>query len=595
MKPSLPRIGSLLVSGLVVISILSGSFNKNEIVKAQTARQLPTRIQASSTPADMTIIGTPGFIAGAGDFNSDGVDDFLVKHQQGPTDFGVITFLKFGIIFGKRNQNNPVTINLSTQEPDLSLTTNVKGVFGNSEIAKLGDLNHDGIDDIVLTQQRPSVAGRPVGFVIKIFLGSKSLQPGVTDLDTLQPDLKITPDSRAVNTGIAGIADVNGDGARDLIVSEDVTTDSFTLPILFGPFAPGETIDLDSQKPDVRIRIDKRVPPTNNVMFADVNGDHIADILINTLRFDPFAGFFSMIEIVFGSQSLGSNVEISLSDGQGGATINTGIGAPVVTTGDINGDGFDDILMGTPSYGGEPAPPPWFSGSVSIVLGSSSMQGVINRRDIFIGGLLVPDQFQPIFPATFGDRLGESIKVSDVDGDGLSDILIGAPGVTNTKNAGQKYLSRGYVIVGSTEIDKSHNIFIHQDQQDITIGFDSETMNVGRQINSGDFNGDGVFDILVGSESTAYVFFGGQIRPPHITKAKYTKSSEKLSISGTDFTGSTRIEINGVVIDAQATFDVDSDKLILRGKKAELNLHGGKNQVVVIRKGARSNTAKLKL
>ena len=119
--------------------------------------------------------------------------------------------------------------------------------------------------------------------------------------------------------------------SKDLLLSEDVTSDSFTLPILLGPFAPGETIDLDSQKPDVKIRTGKRVPPINNVVFADVNGDHIADILIKTLRLDPFAAFFATIEIVFGSQNLGSNAEISLSDGQVGATIDTGIGVPVLS------------------------------------------------------------------------------------------------------------------------------------------------------------------------------------------------------------------------------------------------------------------------
>ena len=173
---------------------------------------------------------------------------FSSSISKAPQTQGQSHFLKFGIIFGKRNQNNPVTINLATQEPDLSLTTDVKGIFGNSEIARLRDLNQDGIDDIVLTQERPSVAGRPVDFVIKIFFGSKSLQPGVANLDVLQPDLKITPDSHAFITNIAGVADVNGDGIKDLMLSEDVTTDSFALPILLGPFAPGETIDLDSTK-----------------------------------------------------------------------------------------------------------------------------------------------------------------------------------------------------------------------------------------------------------------------------------------------------------------------------------------------------------
>lgn len=81
MKSVLPRIESLLVSGFIIFSILSGPFNKNETVQAQTSRQLPTRIQASTTPADMTITGNPSFIVSTGDFNGDGVHDFIVKYR----------------------------------------------------------------------------------------------------------------------------------------------------------------------------------------------------------------------------------------------------------------------------------------------------------------------------------------------------------------------------------------------------------------------------------------------------------------------------------------------------------------------------------
>ena len=50
-----------------------------------------------------------------------------------------------------------------------------------------------------------------------------------------------------------------------------------------------------------------------------------------------------------------------------------------------------------------------------------------------------------------------------------------------------------------------------------------------------------------------------------------------------------------MVIDRETTFEPDTGRLIVRGHKAELNLHDGKNLVVVVRKGARSNSIKLKL
>src|SRR5215216_6316491 len=111
-----------VVTALLVFSNLLEVFNNDEITKAKTSRQLPTRIQAGETPADITIAGGPSQVVGTGDFNGDGADDFLVNYQRAVGDLGATVFLKFGIIFGKRNQGQPTTINLASDEPDLSLT-----------------------------------------------------------------------------------------------------------------------------------------------------------------------------------------------------------------------------------------------------------------------------------------------------------------------------------------------------------------------------------------------------------------------------------------------------------------------------------------
>jgi hypothetical protein len=92
-----------------------------------------------------------------------------------------------------------------------------------------------------------------------------------------------------------------------------------------------------------------------------------------------------------------------------------------------------------------------------------------------------------------------------------------------------------------------------------------------------------------------YVYFGAPLRPPQITQAKYRSGAEELTVTGTDFTGAAHVEINGVSIDREVTFRPDQNQLVLHGSRAQLNLQDSKNQITVIRKGARSNTNKVKM
>src|SRR6185503_16866690 len=285
MKVSLYRIS--ILAALTISSNLFGLFNAGTITHSQSIRQLATRIQVEDTPADIAISGGPSHVVGTGDFNGDGVDDFLVEYKKlVGVDVTRIVFVKFGIVFGKRNLSKPIAIDLSAEEPDLSLVTNVKGTAGVSYIAKLGDLNADGVDDLVLTQQPSGEAGNPGELRIKVFLGSSKLQPGVIDLDVLQPALTIIADRGVSATGIAGVADVNGDGVRDILLTENAYYTDFALPILSGPFTTGQTIDLNSQQPDAIIRATNRYDRVTGAYLADVNGDALTDMLINRSRID---------------------------------------------------------------------------------------------------------------------------------------------------------------------------------------------------------------------------------------------------------------------------------------------------------------------
>src|SRR6185369_17712128 len=143
-----------------------------------------------------------------------------------------------------------------------------------------------------------------------------------------------------------GVADVNGDGAKDLVIAENAYYQNFALPILSGPFASGQTIDLNSQQPDAIIRANNRSDRIAGAYLADVNGDGLTDMLINKSGFESRLGLpFTMLDTVFGSPDLKGGVEISLSDGHAGAEVAVGSDPSAIATGDVNGDGIDDILV----------------------------------------------------------------------------------------------------------------------------------------------------------------------------------------------------------------------------------------------------------
>ena len=126
-----------------------------------------------------------------------------------------------------------------------------------------------------------------------------------------------------------------------------------------------------------------------------------------------------------------------------GSAVNDFFGFGVSSAGDINGDGCDDLIVGDLGYDYGAMTNP---GAACIFFGKADWSGKnlnASNADVIIQG------------AAAGDEFGYTVACAgDINGDGFSDVIIGAPGYDNggNANAGRAYIFYGYKSFGSVSI-----------------------------------------------------------------------------------------------------------------------------------------------
>lgn len=584
-------------------------------LQTEILQSLPTRIDAAKTSPDFFIEAGP--ISGTGDFNGDGIDDLLqslhAANLGGPIG---TTLVRGGIIFGRRSNDLPQSgKSLSITQPDLAIAPTVAGRF--MYLRSLADLNGDGIDEIIsgVDKVGTMIEGTDSRHAYFIYFGSPQLQPGRIDLDTLQPDVVLLNGNDPVPDSL-WVTDINGDGNRDIIYGNLYLWKGAgsTLEIHFGPFERGARLDLKTEPADIIVSgIDFF---TEDIRFADINGDSIEDALI---------GRQNGIDVILGSKELKSGSEIALSKRQADVVISgqpdsyTPISATTFFTGDVNGDHISDILIGNPDRRTRRGSiDSSFSGEVYVIFGSSSLPGRIislsdNQQDMTIKGAGGIDT-----TFNFGDSFGSPLLSGDINGDGIDDILVGAARADGSRN---EFEGTGeiYVILGSTDFKRGSIIRLDKHQEDLIIFLDDKSATLGLSPLYStlydvsfdrlfDFNGDGAKEIPYSiskpleppppPDSIVFgkinILFGNAIRAPQLTQARF-EAGNKLLIFGDDLTGGCQVEVNGVIIDRPVNFVLEKGRLVINGERNRLNLRRGQNEVTVIKKGTRSNTIMVRL
>ena len=509
-----------------------------------------------------------GAVSSAGDINGDGFDDILVGASRViiNNEFIGQAYVIFGSNVGFAASLDPSDLNGAN---GFVINGIDAGDAAGGSVSSAGDINGDGIDDILIAAWNADPNGNESGESYVVF-GSSAPFAASFDLSTLNGSngFVINGIDANDNSGNAASAgDVNGDGFDDIIVggagADPNGNSSGESYIIFGRnsgFAASfELSSLDGSVGFILNGIDAYDNSGVSVSSAgDVNGDGFDDVIIGASNADPNGGGSGESYVVFGSSaSFGASIELSALDGTNGFIIN-GVdpldfsGNFVSSAGDINGDGFDDILIGAWS-----ADPNGLNraGESYVIFGSSAdFASSINLSSLNgTNGFI-------IIGIDENDRIGGSVSsAGDVNGDGFDDIIIGARfGDPNgTSDAGETYVIYGQ----SSNAEFELSSLLAANGGDGSDGFVINGLDSGDESghdvsSAGDINGDGFDDFIIGAyhadpngsnSGETYVVFGNG--------TGFGPSFDLLTLDGT----------NGFVLNGIGSGDISGHSLSSAG------------------------------
>ncbi len=411
------------------------------------------------------------------------------------------------------------------------------------------DLDGDGLGDLVIAAPFNDEASTDAGKVYLV-LGSWYGWTADTSLASADGSFLGEVEGDRAGTGLSCGGDVNGDGLDDLLVGAPYHGDAGMEQGRVYLFLGSTGIGTHTTLADADALFDWTEGTSDWAGEAvdiapDLNGDGLDDILIGSPEADEFSVQEGRAFLILGRTSDWEGVA-ALTDAAAsfyGETSFSFAGRTLAGTGDLDGDGYGDLLIGAQGY-----PSNDQTGRIYLFEGSATGTGYgtpVSSADASFDGEVV------------GDLAGRSVAgAGDVDGDGLSDFLVGAP---HNEEAGSGAPGQAYLFLGASSpwspgmsVSAADASFIPV-EPDMKLGWSVST--------AGDTNADGLDDFLVGASNTdnasepgaALLYLGrpaGWAPDSSTTNAHVRYGGETSGdFAGTDVTG-------GADVDGDGTADI---------------------------------------
>ncbi len=498
-----PRL-ALLVLTVLAVAACSGGDDDDASPGPSGTATVSTHATAKELPVDGTVTlyaadaADTGSALAAGDFNGDGAMDVLyaAAFGDGPNNERADAGEAY-VFLGPFERGE--TRDAAKGEQDLT----VYGADPGDQLgraAAAGDVNGDGIDDIILGApfaDGPAGERTDAGEVYIVY-GSGALGADVSAID-LRDGAPLTVYG-ATAGDLAGFAvaaaRLNADAADDLIIGAfwaggpgDERTHAGEVYAVFGGPDRSSAVDIAGGQQDVTVygaAADDRLG--EGVAAGDVNGDGVDDLVLpapfaTSLAGQPAAG---RTYVIYSppppsTDLAGDKVDAVIYGMDDGDQL-----GHVTAAGDVDGDGWDDILLTAVSADG-PGNTVDLAGEAVLVLAKS----IAAEVDVADGG-----GDTVIYGADKEDRLGRSAALGDLDGDGRKDLLLGAPGGAGpreaTATAGEVYVVAGREVQATVELPEGALVYYGTEAGD---NLASEIF--GRlPLQTADMDGDGREEIL---------------------------------------------------------------------------------------------------
>ena len=371
-------------------------------------------------------------VSAAGDINGDGLADIIIGAHMTNGSAGLYSGTSY-VVYGK---TNTATVNLaSLGTAGFALDGAALRDESGYSLRSAGDVNGDGLADLIIGAP-PSNSNGGRSFVV---FGKAN--PAALNLASVAAGTGgfVINGASGEHSGyaVSSAGDVNGDGLADLLIGADLRNSAAGASyVVFGKVG-GSAVNLSAVAAGTGGFAMYGQTASDRVGWSvssagDVNGDGLADVIVSGHAAGNYAG---KSYVVFGKTGT-EKVEFSSLGTSGfvinGAAANNQSGYSVSSAGDMNGDGLADLLIGARFNG--------TTGESYVVFGKTDLTAV-NLSDVALGlgGFVIKS-------ALTHNAIGTDVSAAgDINGDGLADLIVGAPGAWYSTAGG------AYVILGGQQ------------------------------------------------------------------------------------------------------------------------------------------------